>query len=70
MKIKIAIIGSALIVAIVGIVVANRGPSGYDECIEMNIEKAQTRESALIVNQMCRKRFPKKLLTDAEVFGN
>lgn len=66
---KIAIIGGALLAITFMLVASGKNPRDYNECIEMNIEKAQTRESSLIVDRMCRKRFPKKLLTDEDVFG-
>lgn len=43
-------------------------PKTYEECIEQNIGKAATRESSLIVDQMCKKKFP-KVYSENEVFG-
>ena len=68
MKTKV-MVSAAIVVVIVAIVMLRTsGPSNYNECIEMNISKASTRESSLIVNQMCKKRFPTKY-TEEDVFG-
>lgn len=69
MKVKAAIAATVLMISAIVFFSWSRGPDNYGECIEMNIGKAETRESAIIINEMCKKRFPRNLFTDEEVFG-
>lgn len=66
---KIALAAFAAGVAVMGAVYWIRTPRNLEECF-VSEARGLSDKAASIAYQMCEIRFPKPVLTEAEVFGN
>lgn len=71
MEKNILVVCSGLALAVALVVGYNKftSPSNYEDCILETIGEVEDGQTAMIKAAACRAKFPKKYLTDEEVFG-